>query len=281
MNVEVRSPRSLDDALAALAESPERWTVLAGGTDVMVYLEARTLKPYAVLDIWKLSALRFIRDEGDRLAIGALATYTDLLRSPLVAEHAPDLRAASAEIGAVAIQNRGTLGGNVVNASPAGDTLPALLAADAEVELQSLAGGERRVPLSEFFVAYRKTARRPDELLTAIRVPKLRPGERALFRKVGTRRAQAIAKMVLGVRVMLEDGRLSRPRIGVGCAGPMPLRATATEALLEGQRVSPELIERARTTLASEVKPIDDVRSTAAYRRRVAGNVLCTFLAEV
>jgi CO/xanthine dehydrogenase FAD-binding subunit len=283
--IPVVSARSLGEALSALAETRPKWTVVAGGTDVMVFLDAGALKPDRVLDIWRLRELRYVREEDGGVAVGALSTYSDLIRAPLLQNHAPDLVQAALEVGAAAIQNRGTLAGSIANASPAGDPLPVLLAADAQIEVRSAARGARRVPASQFFVAYRKTALGADELITAIHLPRLRAGEHTFFRKVGTRRAQAIAKMVVAARAGVEGGgpgadpRVERITVGVGCAAPVPIRAPKTEALVSGKRVTPELIEEARRTLAAEVSPIDDLRSTAVYRRKVAGNLIAQFLA--
>ncbi len=278
--LDVVSARSLPEALDALAARPGHYTVLAGGTDVMVYLDARTIAPRAMLDVWRVGELRYVRADDGAVAIGALATYTDLIRSPLVAEHAPELCACALEVGAAAIQNRGTLAGSVANASPAGDPLPILLARDAEIEVQSVRGA-RRIAATRFFVSYRKTALAPDELITAIRIPWRRPHERVFWRKVGTRRAQSIAKMVLAAKCIVESDTVYSVAIGVGCAAPTPIRVPKTEALLSGRPLSHALVEDARASLAEEIAPIDDVRSTATYRRRVAGNVLASFVTSL
>jgi CO/xanthine dehydrogenase FAD-binding subunit len=215
--------------------------------------------------------------------VGALSTYTDLIRSPLLQAHAPDLVQSALEVGAAAIQNHGTLGGSIANASPAGDPLPVLLAAGAEIEVRSAARGPRRIPAHEFFVSYRKTALGADELVTWVRLPKLQAGDHTYFRKVGTRRAQAISKIVIGARAAMRGGGgvpvVQKLLVGVGCAAPVPMRAAKTEALVTGRPLTPELVEEARRSLAEEVRPIDDVRSTAAYRRKVCGNLIAQFLA--
>src|SRR5690606_6058277 len=195
------SPTALDEAYGLLADAEAdggAWRPLAGGTDLMVTMTGEIGDPPGrVLDIWGLNVLRGIRVEADALIIGALTTYTDLRRSAEVADHAPALADAAATIGAAQIQNRGTLGGNVINASPAGDTLPVLLALDAEMVLGS-ARGERTVAAADFWPSYRTTARRDDELLLRIRIPRVE-GRRARFRKIGTRRAQAISKVVMAL----------------------------------------------------------------------------------
>ncbi|MEO8189700.1 MAG: FAD binding domain-containing protein [Acidobacteriota bacterium] len=259
-------PHSLPEALAMLRDAPGA-TPLAGGTDVYVGLNFGTLPDTRFLDLSRLVSLREIRRRDDVLSIGALATYTDILRSPLVANRLPILAAAAGEIGGVQIQNRGTLGGNVANGSPAGDTLPVLAAADAVIVLES-AEGTRRVAFNRFYTGYRRSVRRPDELIVAIEVPGVEG--RQWFRKVGTRAAQAISKVVMAAI------RSSPPRVALGSVGPTVVRLPLTEAALAASAP----IEEARRVLASEIHPIDDLRSTAAYRHRVAGNLLAQFWRE-
>ncbi len=269
------SPAHLAGALALLAEADgPPWRPIAGGTDLMVQLTGEIGEPpERVLDLWALDELRGIEVAGDTLEIGALTTYTELRRSPIVAEVAPVLADAAATIGAAQIQNRGTLGGNVVNASPAGDTLPVLLALDAELVLAS-AAGERTVPAATFWPTYRVTARRDDELLVRIRVPIVQ-GREARFRKVGTRRAQAISKVVMALAWQsAPDGTWSAVRLALGSVAATPIRADDTEAFLEGSSPTRETADAAAERLMAEIEPIDDVRSTAVYRRMVAGRVL-------
>jgi CO/xanthine dehydrogenase FAD-binding subunit len=269
----VVSPRSLEEAYAALAADPAPRPI-AGGTDLMVALTGELGEPPAsVIDLWGLDALRGIALDGDTLVLGALTTYTEIRRSPLCEEHLPALAEAAGTIGAAQIQNRGTLGGNIANASPAGDSLPVLLAADASFVLGS-ARGEREVPAASFWTAYRETALRPDELILRIRIP-LRPGHEMRFRKVGTRRAQAISKIVMAVA--WRDGTADTwrdVRVALGSMAPTPVRATRTEGALEGMPPTPETADRAAEVLAAELRPIDDVRSTAGYRRIAAARVL-------
>jgi xanthine dehydrogenase small subunit len=263
-------PKSLADALKMLRDE-EPLTPMAGCTDLYVALNFGTLKDTRFLNLWRLQALRTIEIRGDLLCIGALATHTDVIRSPLVGRRIPMLAAASREVGGVQIQNRGTLGGNIANASPAGDTLPVLAAADATVVLKS-ADGTRRVPFSAFYTGYRATVRRPDELITSVEIPVLRG--RQWFRKVGTRAAQAISKVVIAAR--LEPAKGSGPpivRVAFGSVAPTVVRATRTEAAL----AAGHSLEAALALLAGEIAPIDDIRSTAVYRRRVAANLLTSF----
>jgi CO/xanthine dehydrogenase FAD-binding subunit len=230
--------------------------------------------PERVLDLWRLGELRGIALDGGQLAIGALTTYTEIRRSALCREHVPALVEAAETIGAAQIQNRGTLGGNIVNASPAGDTLPVLLALDAAFVLGS-ARGERTIAADAFWTGYRQTALAADELLLRVLVP-LAAGRETRFRKVGTRRAQSISKVVLALsyRDAGPSAPWTRVRLALGSVAPTPIRARATEAILEGRPPTPEVADAAAETLAGELQPIDDVRSTAEYRRLVAARVL-------
>jgi CO/xanthine dehydrogenase FAD-binding subunit len=237
---------------------------MAGCTDLYVSLNFGTLKDTRFVNLWGIEALRKIEIRGEWLAIGALATHADLIRSPLVRRRIPMLAAAAREVGGVQIQNRGTLGGNVANASPAGDTLPVLAAADAIVVLRS-AGETRRVPITAFYTGYRQSVRRPVELIVGFEIPVIRG--RQWFRKVGTRAAQAISKIVVaGVAG-------PSPRIALGSVAPTVIRATRTEEALAGGAS----IEDAQRILVEEISPIDDIRSTAEYRRRVASSLLARF----
>jgi len=258
------TPRSVREALRMLRDEGPL-TPMAGCTDLYVGLNFGTLADTRFLDLWPLEALRRIEARGDVLSIGALATHSDIICSPRVRARIPMLAAASREVGGVQIQNRGTLGGNVANASPAGDTLPVLAAADAAVVLIS-AAGTRRVPFNAFYTGYRQSVRRPDELIAAIEIPELRG--RQWFRKVGTRAAQAISKVVIAGVVGEEI------RIALGSVAPTVVRAARTEAVLaRGASVA-----EAQRTLSEEIAPIDDIRSTAEYRRRVAANLLARML---
>ena len=267
------TPRSLLEAYAVLGDAPHR--PIAGGTDVMVQLTGELGEPPArMVDLWRLDELRGIRAVDGAIELGALTTYTEIRGSALCREHLPALVDAAATIGAAQIQNRGTLGGNAMNASPAGDTLPVLLATDA-VLVAGSARGERQIPVTEFWVAYRRTALEPDELLLRIRIP-LVPDRDIRFRKIGTRRAQAISKVVLCLawRATQPGGPWSDVRLALGSVADRPIRARATERILDGARPEPATADEAARTLAGELQPIDDVRSTADYRRTVAARVL-------
>ncbi len=281
----VVSPSSLKEAYAALAAAPPETPArpIAGGTDLMVALTGELGEPPAsLLNLWAIDALRGIAVGGGTLVLGALTTYTDIRRSALCHEHIPALVAAAATIGAAQIQNRGTLGGNIANASPAGDTLPVLLAADAVFVLGS-ERGEREVPAAGFWTGYRRTVLASDELVLRIRIP-LAPDREMRFRKVGTRRAQSISKVVMSLAWRAGKGDPHGPwrdvRVALGSVAATPIRATATEVALEGRPPTPETADRAAETLARELTPIDDVRSTAAYRRLVAARILHRFVRE-
>jgi CO/xanthine dehydrogenase FAD-binding subunit len=263
--LELRQPRSVDDALRMMRD--EKLVPLAGTTDIYVAVNFGTLGAHQFIDLWQLDALREIAVRGSVLSIGALASYTTIIRSAEVKSRLPMLVEAARQIGGIQIQNRGTLGGNIANGSPAGDTLPVLAVADAVVALRSV-DGERRVPFSQFYTGYRASVLRPDELIIAVEVGPLEGKQ--WFRKVGTRAAQAISKIVMaGVR-----GPLSR--IALGSVAATVVRLPQTERAL----ASGASIDDAERVLQSEIKPLDDVRSTAEYRRRVAGNLLRRFWAE-
>lgn len=275
------TPTRLEQAYELLADADAAaWRPIAGGTDLMVQIAGGLgPPPERLLDIWALDELRAIRAEDGVLEIGALTTYTELRRSSVVAEALPALAEAAGTIGAAQIQNRGTIGGNAVNASPAGDTLPILLACDAELVLGSVRG-ERSVRADAFWTGYRTTARRPDELLLRIRIP-IPAGRQVRFRKVGTRRAQAISKVVMALAwTAATEGRWQDVRLALGSVAPTTVRARRAEAALEGGSPTRETADRAVAALDGDIEPIDDVRSTAAYRRRVAGRVLHRLLRD-
>jgi CO/xanthine dehydrogenase FAD-binding subunit len=259
----LRRPRTLVQALAMMRDEAPL-TPLAGCTDVYVNLQFGTARESRYIDLWPLHELRGISADKHTLRIGALNTYTEIIESSIIRRWLPMLVAAAREIGGKQIQNRGTLGGNIANASPAGDALPVLAAADAMVVLAS-ADGERRVPFTSFYTGYRKSVRLDDELITAIDVPRIKG--RQWWRKVGTRRAQAISK------VMMAGVNGPAVRLAVGSVAATVLRLRKTEQALSAGAS----IEDATRLLFEEITPIDDLRSTADYRRRVAANLLAQF----
>ncbi|MGE0710933.1 MAG: xanthine dehydrogenase family protein subunit M [Planctomycetota bacterium] len=270
-------PSSLDAAYAARAAHPD-WVVLAGGTDLMVGVLHRPAPP-GVIDLFGLAPLRGIEVTGDCFRIGAATTYAELLRHEVVAAELPLLRACAEEVGALQIQERGTIGGNVATSSPVGDTLPALLALDAEVVLGS-AQGPRRVPYHSFCTGYRKVDLRPDELIVAFELPRPAPPHQH-WRKVGTRKAQSISKVMLAASARDAGDALQDVRVAMGAVADRPVRLRGVEALLEGQVPDAALAEAARAQVAREITPISDVRSTAPYRLRVAQNLVARFVLEL
>lgn len=273
---ELEAPRDLSAALDRMAREPGAWKPFAGGTDLMVLLEAGKLAHRRFLSIWKLPELNGIEVTQEHVILGALTTYSQVRRHEVLATEFPLLCRAAAETGSVATQNRGTLGGNIANASPAADSPPALLVYDADLELVS-ASGSRWVPYQGFWSGYKQIALRPDELISRIRLPRDKNGWKQHYRKVGTRRAQAISKVCLAAAARLDGGRIADVRTALGSVAPTVFRAVETEKALRGQRLTPALIATARNILASEIRPIDDMRSTALYRRRIAQNLLAEF----
>lgn len=274
---EMRSAATLQDALALLASAPGDWTPFAGGTDLMVLLEAGKLPPGRFIDLWKIAELRGIETSADLVTIGALATYTDLLESSVLAAEFPLVCAAARDTGAVAIQNRGTVGGNIANASPAADLPPALLVYGAELELASIRG-RRRVSYDGFHTGYKRMDLAPDELIVSVNLPRLTTFSKQSYRKVGTRRAQAISKVCFAAAVVSNAAGTGDIRIALGSVAPTVVRARAAEAILRGRTPDAQTIAAAREALAKDISPIDDIRSTADYRLKVAGNLLEEFL---
>jgi CO/xanthine dehydrogenase FAD-binding subunit len=274
---ELVAPASLQQALTLLASGPKQWLPIAGGTDLMVQFASGTLGARNLLSIWNLPELRRIEVLPDEIRIGAGSTYTDLRRHEIVAREFPLLARAASWTGGIANQNRGTLGGNIVNASPAADSLPALLAYEAELILVS-ARGERHVPYVEFHSDYKKTQLARDELILAICLQSRFAHYVSYTRKVGARNAQAIAKVSMAALGRVEAGKVADVRIALGSVAPIPIRLRATERTLRGQRIGAETIALARKMAIEETRPIDDIRSTARYRGAVLGNLVSEFL---
>ena len=281
--LELVRPRSLPAAIAALHESleSERLTPLAGGTDLFVYLNAGTLAGRRFLDLTPLAELKRIRVAHAGVRIGALATFREIRTHDVLRRRFPALVAAASEVGAWQIQSRATLAGNIANASPAGDSLPVLLAHDAVVRARSVRG-ERAIEFGRLFRGYRDLDLAPDELITEIELPEPPRGAIPFFRKVGTRRAQSISKVVFcGLAARGRSGALEHVRLAYGSVAPVPLRAAQAEAALEGGKPGEAAVAAAREALARDIAPIDDIRSDREYRMTVAGNVLDQFLRAV
>jgi CO/xanthine dehydrogenase FAD-binding subunit len=271
------APNSLDAVLQILADSPDRYTPIAGGTELMVALGAGRLQSKKLVSLWNLEELRFIEVSPDAIIIGAGSTFTDIRNHPVIAEEFPILAQAASWTGSIANQNRGTLGGNIVNASPAADSPPALLAYDAELTLVSTRG-PRTLPYRDFHLAYKETALEPDELLHSITILRNYRSYETYIRKVGPRNAQAISKVALAVVTRMNRGQIEDIRVGAASVREYPARLTATEQSLTGKPLTPESIAAARAAVLTEVRPIDDIRSTAQYRATVAANLLEEFL---
>jgi CO/xanthine dehydrogenase FAD-binding subunit len=274
---QLTTPASLDDALALISNEPGVWKPFAGGTDLMVLLEAGKLLHRNYVNIWPLPELRGIEITDEHVTLGALTTYTDVQANAVLQREFPMLCQAASETGGLAIQNRGTLGGNVVNASPAADSPPALLAYDAEIELVS-SGGSRWLPYDGFHTGYKQMTMRADELLARIRLPRRTSGVKQYYRKVGTRKAQAISKVCFAGVVRMGGTRVADVRVVLGSVAPIVLRCKQTEDAIRGKELNDATVKLARETLLREIVPIDDVRSTADYRLRVAANLLVDFL---
>jgi CO/xanthine dehydrogenase FAD-binding subunit len=270
--IEVLSAADLDHALSLRAEHPDA-RILAGGTDLMVEVDMGQL-PDKVLDIWSVAELRGIRERPSGLWIGALTTHREIVESLFAESWAPTLIEACRTVGAIQIQNRGTLGGNIANASPAGDTLPVLMALDAQVEVASASRGLRIVPMAFLYKGYRQLNMEPDEIVVGVLLPEPHAGDQTHYRKVGTRLAQAISKVVMGARVRIVDGVVTEARVAFGSVAPTPIRCPTVEEALVGRPVDPQVAR----LVAEDIVPIDDIRSTGSYRSQVAANVLKSWL---
>ncbi|HKV63658.1 MAG TPA: FAD binding domain-containing protein [Candidatus Acidoferrum sp.] len=274
------SPGNLQAVLSLLAGEPTQWLPIAGGTDVMVLYSAGKLPNRHLVNLWNIPELRQIEVSPDRIRIGAACTYTSLRRHEIILQEFPLLATAASWTGGIANQNRGTLGGNIANASPAADSLPALLVYDADLTLVSVRG-ERRVPYRNFHTGYKKTVLAVDELIRDITLPRKYSGHFSYARKVGARNAQAISKVCLAALGRIANGAIRDVRLALGSVAPVPLRLVETEQLLMGNRLESSLIENAKKIAMKETQPIDDIRSTARYRSAVAGNLVAEFLEKL
>lgn len=277
---ELIAPGSLAAVLELMAEEPGAWTPIAGGTELMVAFSAGRLTAPKLVSLWGIDDLRFIDTNPESIVIGAGATFLDLRGHEVVAAELPLLAKAAGWIGSIANQGRATLGGNLANGSPAADSSPALLAYDADIELISVRG-RRRVQYVEFHTGYKRNLMAADELLYAVHLPRRFARHRQYLRKVGTRRAMAIAKVALAGTALVTEGAVSEIRLGAASLAPFPARLRQTEAAVLGNAITRETVLDARSALLAEVQPIDDIRSTAEYRRRVAVNLLDEFLLQL
>ena len=274
----LEAPQNLESTLRLLwSDSGSR--PFAGGTDLMVLLESGKLPPGNYVSIWGLKELRGITVTADAIVLGALTTYTEVLTHPVLQSEFPLLCAAARQTGGIATQNRGTLGGNIANASPAADSPPALLAYEAELELIST-GGIRRVPYDRFHSAYKVMDLAPGEIIHRIILPRRHAAWRQTYRKVGTRNAQAISKVCLAAVLDLDGNRIRDARVALGSVAPIVVRCVHAEAALRDQALDDAVAGAAAEALARDIRPIDDMRSTARYRMRVAQNLLIQFLTD-
>ena len=277
---ELVAPGSLSAVVSLMAQRPGEWLPIAGGTDVMVQYAAGKLSSRKLVSLWNLPELRRIDVSDGEVAIGAGCTYTDLREHEVVEREFPLLAAAARWTGGIANQNRGTLGGNIVNASPAADSLPALLVYEAELILVS-SRGERRFKYVDFHTGYKQTLLAADELIRAIVLPRCFAGYIAYSRKVGARNAQAIAKVCIAAVGRMMNGAVDDVRIAVGSVAPTPLRLRETERALRGKALDAALVQHALDVAKGENHPIDDIRSTAVYRSAVTGNLVAEFLRKL
>jgi len=269
--------KSVHEVLNLLDKEPGKWALLAGGTDLMVQMDLGTLKPQNFINIWGLPDLSGITVRKDEVEIKALTTFSDIINHPIIKKEFPMLIEAAHLTGSIAIQNRGTVGGNIMNASPAADTPPALLAYAAEIELASK-NEVRRLFYKDFHINYKVMRINPDEILTKIILPRTSEKTMDFYQKVGTRAAHSISKACVAIRLKLDKKIIKDIKIGLGSVAPMPMRVYMTEELLRGNKLSMDLIDEAILQIAREIHPIDDIRSNKAYRLRVAINLIKNFL---
>ena len=274
------APGNLESVLELLGGSPGKWTPIAGGTELMVAHAAGKLAAENLVSLWGISELRFIEVRANSIVVGAGSTFQDLRAHSAITSELPLLDRAASWIGAIANQTRATLGGNLVNGSPAADSSPALLVYDAELELVSTRGS-RRVAYRDFHTGYKRTALAADELLYAVHLPRSFASHRQYLRKVGTRRAMAIAKVALAGIARVNGGVVQDVRLAAASLAPYPARLYRTEEAVRGPAMTRETIQSARRALLAEVSPIDDIRSTAEYRRQVGANLLEEFLSSL
>lgn len=271
-NYELVTLKTLNELLTRLEGEPGVWKPIAGGTDIMVSFAAGKLKHTKYLNIWNLDELRGIHVDSDAVTLGALTTYSEVLSHPILQKEFPNLVEAAKETGAIAIQNRGTLGGNIVNASPAADSPPALLVYGAQLELVSKRG-TRWVDYDGFHTGYKQMIIRADEVLAKIKIPRVKDPHFHYYVKVGTRKSQAISKVCYAAQAYFNKGQFENVRVAINGVAPTVVRAKTLEALFLGKHVGVLKADDVRNAVLKDIFAIDDVRSTAAYRTRVVQNL--------
>ncbi|WP_413289077.1 FAD binding domain-containing protein [Bdellovibrio sp. HCB337] len=274
---EMKTPENLEEVISILSKQPNEWKLFAGGTDLMVVFETGKLKQKKFLNINSIPELKSLVSNEEDILIGAGCTYSQIQNHPIIKKEFPLMVHSAKVTGAVAIQNRGTIGGNIANMSPAADTPPSLLAYDADIILLSTKG-YRVLSYKYFHQAYKQADLRPNEIIMAVRLKREQNITHDYYRKVGTRSAQAISKVCMAATASVNRGKIEWVRIGLGSVGPIPLRPTKTEHFLFQKELTFDNIKEARKMLLTEITPIDDIRSEAMYRREVAGNLLTEFL---
>jgi len=272
-----KTPATLAEALLLLQDKPSAWKILAGGTDLMVLLEMGALPEKNLLNLWGLKELRGIEASPDRLIIRSLTTFREIKDHPIIQKEFPILAQAAAQVGAIAIQNRATIGGNIANASPAADSPPALLVYDAKIELISQKGS-RVIPYRDFHTGYKKTALSPGELIGSIVLTRGNAPKYHFYRKIGTRSAQSISKVSFACATNWNGSTLQDFRLALGSVAPTVVRCGHTETALQGKSIDSKTLREAKAALQRDISPITDVRSSSEYRMRVTLNLLEDFL---
>jgi xanthine dehydrogenase FAD-binding subunit len=274
-DIDVLEPKTLSNALNTLHEQSNRIRLIAGGTDAIIQLKDRTLRTKELLDISRLEELRYIRIDGPTVRIGALSTYSDIVESSLLSQSCRVLVDASKMVGSLQIQNRATIGGNLANASPAGDTIPPLYALAATVKVQNHTG-TRHIPIERFFLGYRKTDLRSDELITEISFEPVEKPSDAAFLKAGLREGHFISVANVAVWVQWAPARIrtSDIRVALGAVAPVVIRARKCEEFLRDQALEEDVIWQAGHIASGESSPITDIRASAEYRRAVIPSLL-------
>jgi len=277
----VHSPQTLNEALGILKEKSSEVRLIAGGTDVMVQIKDGLVKERELLNLSYLNDLKYIKEDGNEIRIGALTTYKELEDSTLINQYAPIISDASKTIGAIQIQNLGTIAGNLGNASPAGDSIPPLYVLNARVKLQKMES-ERVIPVNEFFLGPRKTKRLPDELITEITIEKVKAGSNYFFKKLGLREANAISIVnVACIAELDQEKNVNSIKLALGAVAPTVIRAVKAETLVTGKQLDLKVIDEVARTVSEEISPISDIRGSAEYRRRAAYGLVYEGLYEL